>query len=136
MSPTAFALLGYIAWALIILVMLAGLRTSKVMSRQKAPNSFSPLGDDVGDFGKRLTRVHANCYENLAIAASLMLYAIATGQTAATDSLAYIFLAARVGQSVVHLMSTSNNFVRIRFFLFVAQNLILVFWVLKLFGVF
>lgn len=135
MTPTATALLGFAAWTLILLLTLGGLRTMKVMSREKAPNSFSPGGDDVGAFGKRLTRAHANCYENLPIAAAVLLYAIATGQTAATDGLAYYFLAFRLGQSVTHLISTSNNAVRIRFFFFVAQNVILIIWFLKLFGV-
>lgn len=135
MTPTATALLGYVAWTLLLLFSLAALRTAAVISGKRAPNAFSPLGDDMDDFGKRLTRAHANCYENLPIAGAVLVYAVAAGQTAATDGLAYIFLAARIAQSTTHLISTSNMFVRIRFFFFLAQLVILACWLLRLFGV-
>jgi hypothetical protein len=136
MTATATALLGYVAWTLLLLIGLAAVRTAAVMSGKKAPNSFSPLGEDMEGFGRRLTRAHANCYENLAIAGLLMLYAIATNQTWATNGLALILLGARIAQSVAHLISTSNMFVRIRFIFFVIQNVILVYWLLRLFGAF
>ncbi len=136
MTPTATALLGFAAWTIALLVCLAVFRTLQVQTAGRAANSFAPSGDDVEGLGKRLTRAHANCYENLPIAGAIMLYAIATNQTAATDGLAYLYLAARIAQSVVHLISTSNMFVLFRFLLFIVQNLILVFWLAKLFGVF
>ncbi|HBS36295.1 MAG TPA: MAPEG family protein, partial [Parvularcula sp.] len=64
--------------------------------------------DDVEGFGRRLTRAHANCYENLPLAGAVLLYAIATNQTAVTDPLAMIFLGARLAQSLTHLASTSR----------------------------
>lgn len=134
MTPTAVALLGFAAWTLLLLMTLGTVRTSAVIAGRRAPNSFSPSGDDMDGYAKRLTRAHANCYENLPIAGAVLLYAIATGQTAVTDGLAYIFLAARIAQSVAHLISTSNMSVRIRFFFFLAQAAILVFWLLRLFG--
>lgn len=134
MTATATALLGYAAWTLALLVMLGVSRTLLVMSGKKAANSFSPAGDDVGGFMRRLTRAHANCYENLPLAGAVLLYAIATGQTAATDGLAYVFLGARILQSLTHLASTSNLAVQVRFFFFLAQIVILAFWLLKLFA--
>lgn len=135
MTPTAIALLGFAAWTLLLLMTLGTVRTAAVVSRKKAPNAFSPSGEDMDPFGKRLTRAHANCYENLPIAGVVLLYAIATNQTALTDGLAYVFLAARIAQSVAHLISTSNMFVRIRFFFFLVQLVILIVWLLRLFGV-
>lgn len=135
MTPTAAALLGFAAWTLLLLMTLGSVRTSAVVAGKRAPNSFSPSGDEMDGFGKRLTRAHANCYENLPLAAAVLLYAIATNQTAITDGLAYIFLAARMAQSTTHLISTSNTFVRIRFFFFLAQIAILIVWLLRLFGV-
>lgn len=58
-------------------------------------------------FAKRLPRAHANCYENIGVAA-VHLYAIATSQTALTDSLAYAFLGARTAQPIAHLIATTD----------------------------
>ena len=135
MSATAVALLGFAAWTLLLLISLGVLRSTMVISGGRAANSFSASGEDMSAFGKRLTRAHANCYENLPIAGAVMLYAIATEQTALTDPLAYVFLAARIAQSVTHLISISNTFVLIRFAFFGVQLFVLIWWLLKLSGV-
>jgi uncharacterized MAPEG superfamily protein len=135
MTPTAAALLGYCAWMLTLLVGLAVYRTSLVTAGKKASNAFSTGGEDLEGFGRRLTRAHANCYENLPLAGAVMLYAIATGSTALTDPLAYPFLGLRILQSGVHLVSTSRPAVLVRFLLFVGQTAILIFWLLRLFKV-
>ena len=132
MTPTATVLLLYVAWFLLLLVTLGFVRTSLVMGGKRAANSFAPSGEDMDAFGKRLTRAHANCYENLPAAGAVLLYAIATNQTGLTDGLAYIFLAARIAQSIAHLISTSRLFVTIRFVFFIVQVAILFFWLLKL----
>ncbi len=133
MTPTATALLAYVAWSLLLLLGLAFVRTSLVIAGKRKSNSFSASGDEMDPFGKRLTRAHANCYENIGFAAAVLLYAIATGQTALTDGLAYVFIGARVAQSVSHLISTSRLFVTLRFAFFVVQVAILIYWLLKLF---
>jgi uncharacterized MAPEG superfamily protein len=133
MTPTAAALLGFVSWGLILLISLGLLRTMATLTGGRAANSFSPSGEDMPGFGKRLTRAHANCYEFLPLAGIVMLYAITTGQTAATDGLAYAFIAARIAQSVTQLISTSNMFVIIRFAFFGVQLVILIIWLLKMF---
>lgn len=132
MTPTAVALLGFAFWTILLVVMLAAFRVSMVSAGKKSAASFSPIGDDVEGFGRRLTRAHANCYENLPLAGAVLLYAIATNQTAITDGLAMAFLGARLLQSLTHLASTSSAAVTIRFAFYVIQILILAFWVLKL----
>lgn len=133
MTPTATALLAYVSWSILLLVTLGAVRTSLVVGGKRAANSFAPSGDDMDAFGKRLTRAHANCYENLPMAGAVLLYAIATNQTGLTDGLAYIFLGARISQSIAHLISTERLWVTIRFVFFIVQVGILVFWLLKLF---
>lgn len=133
MTPTATVLLAYASWFIFLLLCLAFVRTSLVLQGKRASNSFSPSGDDMEGFAKRLTRAHANCYENMGLVAAVLLYAIATNQTALTDGLAYLFLGARLGQSVAHLIATNRPFVFIRFTFFVVQVLILIVWLLKLF---
>ncbi len=132
MTPTAHALLAYTAWFLLLVVALGGFRSFLVVSGGKAVNGFSPSGEDVEGFGRRLTRVHANCYENLPAAAAVLLYAIATSQTSITDPLANVLLGARLLQSIVHLVSTSRPAVLLRFGFFVVQVLILLYWILRL----
>lgn len=132
MTPTDTTLLLLVAWFLLLLISLGAYRTSLVMKGARAANSFAASGDDMEGFGKRLTRAHANCYEYLPAAVALLLYAIATAQTGLTDGLAYIFLAARIAQSVVHLISTSRLFVTIRFAFFIVQTVILIVWLLRL----
>ena len=132
MTPTEYALLGFVAWQLLLLVSLGAIRTSLVTAGKRASNSFAASGDDMDGFGKRLTRAHANCYENVGVVAAVLLYAIATGQTAVTDGLAYAFLGARLAQSLAHLISTNRLFVFIRFAFFIVQVAILVTWLLKL----
>lgn len=132
MTPTAVALLGFAAWTILMVLVLGFTRTGLVFAGKKKSNEFKATGEDLGAFGYRATRVHANCYENLPAAAAVMLYAIATSQTAITDPLAFIFIGLRVAQSSVHLLSTAQPMVLLRFALYIAQNAILLYWVLAL----
>ena len=132
MSATAAALLGYAAWTILLVMSLGLYRTGLVMTAGRAANSFSASGDDVEGLGQRLTRAHANCYENLPVAAAVMLYAVATGQTGVTDPLAYVLLGARLAQSVTHVVSSSRTFVLIRFAFYLVQTVIVAIWILQL----
>lgn len=134
LSPTAVALLGFVAWTVALLMLLGVARTS-VSLRGKPANSFKPSGEDTPGFLQRLSRAHANCYENLPSAAAVLLYAIATEQMATTDAFALVFLGARFAQSTTHLLSTANPMVLIRFAFFLVQQTILVVWLLAFFGV-
>ena len=129
---TALALLGYAAWSLTLLGGIAILRGWLTASGARAANSFAPDGRDVSPFSGRLCRAHANCYERLPIVASVLLLAIVTNHEAITDPLALWHLAARLGQSAVHLVSTSPRAVRIRFLFFLAQFVIEAAWIVAL----
>lgn len=132
MTPTAVALLGFAAWTILLVMTLGVLRTGLVFAGQKKANEFKASGDDLAGFGARLTRAHANCYENLPVAGAILLYAIATSQTAITDELAFAFLGARLLQSLTHLLSTSRPAVLVRFAFFLVQLVIIIIWLLKL----
>ena len=135
MTNTHIALLGYIGLFLLILLILAGLRTMLTLKGDKKANSFAPTGEDAGVFSQKLVRVQANMYEFFPVYGGVLLYAIATGQMAVTNSLALIFLGARVLQVLTHLVSTSVMAVQVRFFFFLVQFFIAGFWLLKFFGV-
>jgi uncharacterized MAPEG superfamily protein len=136
MNATALALTGYIAWFLALLLLLGVARAGAVMTAHRAPNSFRPDGSDMAPFAARLTRAHANCYESFPFFGGTLLLALATGSTAVTDPLALIALALRIGQSTVHLTSTSVMAVNLRFSLFLAQIAVVAYWLVRLFGKF
>jgi len=106
-------------------------RTHAVLFKNRAVNSFQPDGKDVSDFSARLARVHANCYESFPFIGGLLLLALATNLTAITSPLALVLLACRIGQSLIHLVSTSGLAVQVRFALFVAQFLIAAWWTIQ-----
>lgn len=126
------ALWIYAGWTFALLLGIAGLRTYLSLTRQRAPNRFAPAGDDVSPFSGRLCRAHANCYENLPTVAALIVLAVATGNRDVTDPAALVLVAARIGQSLVHLRSTSNRAVSLRFVFFAVQAGIVGYWVVAL----
>jgi len=105
-----------------------------VLSGKKAANAFASDGSDLDPMGRRLTRARDNCYETLPLFAALALGASIAGRLAVTDPLAMWVLYARVGQSVVHLSSTSVPAVQLRAGLFFVQVLIYAWWAIRLLG--
>lgn len=128
MSKIEIALIGYATLTFLLLVLIVSRRTFFTLSGKKAANTFSPLGDDLSSFDQRLARAHANCVENLPIFAVVALYSIFFQYQAITDNFAIVFLAARIGQSVTHIISTSIPAVFIRFAFFAIQLLIMAEW--------
>lgn len=131
MNDTILALLGYIAWTIILLIWIATYRTLLVTNKQKAPNQFKADGSDSPPFGERLTRAQSNCVESFAFIGGLLLLALATNSAVITNGLALILLAARLGQSITHLTSTSVLAVQVRFAFFLVQVGICAYWVVK-----
>lgn len=133
LSPSAFSLLGLVAWTVLLVLLLVNQRGLLVMTGRMKVNVFAADGSNTpGAFGQRLVRAHANCVENVPLFAAVLLYAMVTGQTLVTDPLAPTLLVARIVQSVVHLVSTSALAVWIRFAAFFVQLLILIWWLLRL----
>ena len=129
MNDTIIGLLGYITWILVLLVWLAVYRTLLVAKKQQAVNDFKADGSNSPAFGERITRAQSNCVESFAFIGGLMLLALATDSAAITNNLALLLLAARLGQSITHLISTSVLAVQIRFAFFLAQVGICFYWV-------
>ena len=130
--PSAIALTGFIAWTLVLLVLMELLRTRLVILGKSAPNEFLPDNANLSLFMQRLARAHANCVESLPVFGGLLVVALVTMQTDITDKLAYVLLAARILQSSVHLASLSAAAVTTRFCLFAIQLTIGVCWAIQL----
>lgn len=128
MSNTAFALIGFIAWSLFLLVLMEAIRTYLVVTGRVPANGFTPDNGNLSPFMQRLARAHANCLEGLPIFGGLLVFALLLDKTTITDSLALWLLAARVVQSAIHLVSTSVAAVSLRFTAFAVQMGIGVYW--------
>lgn len=135
MTATLQALLGFIAWTLLLLVLMEAIRSWLVLSGAVPANGFNPENSNLSPFMQRLARAHANCLEGLPLFGGLMLLAVVAGRSAVTDPLAWALLGARVLQSLIHLVSTSPAAVTARFTAFAVQMAIAVWWVLGLSGV-
>ena len=131
-SPSAIALVAFIAWTLLLLTLMEGIRSQLVLRRKVPANGFTPDNANLSPFMQRLARAHANCLENLPIFGGLLLAAMATGKTSVTNPLAYLFLGARIFQSLVHLSSVSALAVTIRFTAFAVQMAIGLYWAFSL----
>ncbi|MCC2616810.1 MAPEG family protein [Aestuariibacter halophilus] len=131
-SATVIALLGFIAWTLVLLVAMEVIRSKLVMTKAVAANQFNPSNTNLSPFMQRLARAHANCIEGLPLFGGLMVVAILTDNTAITDPLAWIFLAARIAQSLLHLSSLSVTAVTLRFSAFAVQVVIALVWCYQL----
>lgn len=135
LSPSAIALLGLVAWPLLLMFLIINQRGLFVLGGKMKVNAFAPDGSNTPSaFGQRLVRTHANCLENLPLQAAVLLYAMQAGQTAITDPLACVLLGARLFQTLMHLISSSQLFVWLRFAGLLIQMLILAWWLLQLAG--
>lgn len=132
MSPSTIALTAFIAWTLVLLVLMEGIRSQLVLRGKVPANGFTPDNAGLSPFMQRLARAHANCIESLPVFGGLLVVAIATDRTAITDALAYVLLGARVFQSLVHLVSVSARAVTVRFSAFAVQMAIGVYWAVAL----
>ena len=133
MTYTEIAFLGMVLWLMLLTTAIFSIRTVLTLSGQRKANEFTPEGTDVSEFVGRLSRAHANCYENLPALGGILLYSIATDAMVVTDSLALVLFGARIAQSLVHMISKSALAVQIRFTFFVAQYAIGFYWLAMLF---
>lgn len=132
MNYTILALIAYILWTMLLLLSLAGFRTFYNKSNNRKSLKFDASGSDVGGFGERLTRAHANCYESFVFVAGPMILALATGSAAITNGLAIYMIMARLAQSIVHIVSVANIAITLRFVFFLVQFGIAAYWLILL----
>src|SRR6266849_3535987 len=132
MSHSILALICFATWTILMAFVMVNHRVFYVLSGRRKINTFTPDGAGVSAAQARACRVHANCYENLPVFASLVLGAAVAGRGAVTDPWAMIAVYARIIQSTVHLMSTSEIAVMIRATFWTVQMLIMLFWAWRL----
>ena len=132
MSASLLALLGFVSWALALLLLMEAIRSKLVLTGAVAANGFNPENSNLSPFMQRLARAHANCLEGLPVFGGLLLVALLAGKPQITDPLAFVFLAARIVQSLIHLASVSPAAVTARFTAFAVQLVVGVYWAIQL----
>jgi uncharacterized MAPEG superfamily protein len=123
MLLSEWALLGFVAWTLALLVLGIGVeRVGKVMRREAKPNEFNPAVPHGSESYQRRMRAHLNCVENLPIFAALVLLGSVLHVPGQLFQIAAItVLPARLVQSVTHIASGRNRAVLLRFYAFSVQ---------------
>jgi uncharacterized MAPEG superfamily protein len=119
-TPSLWSLLGFAGWTVLLVTVVLLQRTALVFAGKRRANAWprgtTPEGEPA--WIVRVRDAHLNCAEHLPVFAAVIAAAAASGQLAVTDPLAPYLLAARVGQSLVHLAGTGHAhvFVRANFF--------------------
>jgi len=124
------AVLAFALWTLVLVFTSVNWRVLEVL-RGKGINSWGrDDGIPVPAIVKRMQHAHLNCLENLPIFAILVFSAYFLGKQPVVDGLACYVLYARLGQSLVHLIGTSQPLVFVRATFYVVQVLIFfyMFW--------
>lgn len=122
MTTPLFALMGFVFWTMFLVVAIGLSRVAEVASGKTAVNGF-PSGQPHGsDRYWRLNRAHLNCVENLPLFGAVVLAGHVTGLTDGSfATMAQVYVAARVAQSLVHVSSGSAMAVNVRFGCFLTQ---------------
>lgn len=131
-STSAIALVGFIGWTLLLLLLMELARVRLVMAGRIDARQFRPDNANLSPFMQRLARAHANCVESFPVFGGLLVVALVTDQAPVTDPLALLFLGARLVQSTIHVASVNTVAVNSRFFAFAVQVAIALYWAFQL----
>jgi uncharacterized MAPEG superfamily protein len=124
MNIPVLVLLGFAAWTLIILsVGVGGYRWTHIFSGRASVAGWRADGQDGADWYRRVTRAHMNCVENLPVLGAIVVALTVAGlRSPLVDGLSEVLLAARIGQTSVHVaLRQTNAVVSVRFTLFSIQ---------------
>ena len=134
MTTPLLCLVFFAVWTLALVGFgIGAFRVSSVLRGRAKPNAFPADKPHPGPgWYHRCIRAHANCVENLPVFASVVLTAAVSGAASSTlDTLAVVYVAARVGQSVAHVASGRSLVINVRFTFFLVQ-LVVVAWMMAL----
>lgn len=131
MSIPLWTLLGFAVWTLLVLIAGVGLRRWSLVFAGRAQLTDFPGDTAHGSASyRRAVRAHANCTENLPVFGAIVVVATLAGlNSVLLDQLAMAVMAARVCQSLTHMLfAETNATVFIRFLFFLAQ-IVAMFWI-------
>ena len=124
MTIPQWALLGFAAWTLALLMATVGVyRWGNILFAKAAIASFRSDALEGAGWYQRGTRAHANCIENLPVFGAIVYLVTTIGlEGPMVDALCVAILLARICQSTVHIShEQTNTFVAIRFSFYSVQ---------------
>jgi uncharacterized MAPEG superfamily protein len=124
MNIPVLVLLGFTAWTLLVLFGSIGVyRWSRILTGRASLAEWRADVPQGSDWYQRAMRAHMNCVENLPLYGALVVALNATGlQSGTVDRLAVMLLAARIGQTLAHIvLPPTDAATALRFSLFVVQ---------------
>ena len=124
MTIPLWVLLAFAVWTVLVLLVGVGVhRWSRILSRRAALTDFPGGGTEGPPVYRRATRAHANCVENLPVYGAVAVTAAIAGiDTPPLDHLAIVFLAARICQTLTHMLFRETNVtIAVRFLFFAIQ---------------
>ncbi len=93
---------------------------------------ITPFNENISPFANRLSRAHANCYENLPIFAVIVLVAAMNNAVDILQGTVLVFIVARILQNAMHLYSGRMRVVMIRGAFFGVQVFLQIYWIIML----
>jgi uncharacterized MAPEG superfamily protein len=133
MNSLNLALIIFPLVTLLLVITIINLRGLQIFFKGRQVNSFTADGSDLSPMAQRLSRAHANCVENLPIFLAIVFASHLLEKNSLLLPLAGYFITARLIQVIVHICSTSQIAVWLRFLSYLAQIVIQVYWVVILF---
>ena len=124
MTVPVWALLGFAAWTVVLLLGTVGVyRWARILTGRVQMREFRADRVEGDDFYKRAMRAHANCVENLPVFGAIVLALYASHvESVVADAVSVVILAARIAQSLVHVsVEQTNAAVSVRFSFFLVQ---------------
>ena len=124
MNIPVLVLLGFAAWTLVILsVGVGGYRWALILSGRASVAGWQADAPQGADWYQRVMRAHMNCVENLPVYGAIVVALTVVGlRSPLIDGLSETMLAARIGQTLVHVaLRQTNAVVSVRFTLFSIQ---------------
>ena len=124
MTVPLWALLGFAAWTVLLLLGTVGVyRWSRILTGRVPMRDFRADRIEGEDWYKRAMRAHANCIENLPVFGVIVMALHASGiDSAVASAVSVAILAARIAQSLVHVsFEQTNAVVSVRFGFFFVQ---------------
>ena len=124
MTIPLWVMLGFAAWTLALLTASIGFyRWSRIFTGRARIAGWNSDGTDGSGWYQRATRAHLNCIENLPVYGAVAVTAALTGVGGRDlDALALVFIAARIGQSLVHVTREQTEpIAALRFGLYLVQ---------------
>src|SRR5215218_9582440 len=111
MGVPVLVLLGFAAWTLVTLFGTIGVyRWSRILTGRASIAEWRADVPQGSSWYQRAMRAHTNCVENLPIYTALVVALMATGLRSLTiDRLAIAILAARVAQTLTHILLPPTN---------------------------